>query len=143
MILIGDALVLPSSTSSAEPNIAGSMRYNPDSEQFEGLVPAGWLPIGAGGGGGGTVANIETITASTTSVLLVDSNLYRMAPGVVIENNGAGDLYIRVGSADASFVDYDEIIEPGMTATIGPDHLGAIQGIWTVTGGSAEITEYT
>lgn len=142
MILLGDAFVLPSATDSAEPNIAGSIRYNPDSEQFEGLVPAGWLPLGSGGGGG-TIAITETITASTSSVTLVDPNAYRNSPGVVIQNYGAGDLYVRLGSSPASLIDYDVIVEPGMTATVGPAHLGAIQGIWTVSGGSAEITEYT
>lgn len=141
LILLGDALVLPSSNDSAEPNIAGSLRYNPDGDIVEVLYAASgvWQPFDTGA----TSATSSTVSASTTSVTLIAININRKAPGVVITNNGAGDLYVRLGSSAASIAAYDVMIEPGLSATIGPDHQGAIQGIWTVTGGSADITEYT
>lgn len=79
------------------------------------------------------------VSASTTSVTLATAKKRR--GDTVITNNGYGDLLIRLGTAP-TLTTYDAIIEPGMTATVNGNLSSEIFGIWTVTGGSADILEY-
>ena len=148
IVFLGEALGLPTSNASHllldVPIVSGSLRYNPESDQVEyfGTGTNTWRNI-AGPGSGLAAATTTTKTANSTSIQLLAPTSGRKAPGTIIHNNGATDLFVRLSNSAATLSDYDAIIEPGFVATFTAEYAGEFQGIWAPTAsGTATVTEY-
>ena len=82
-----------------------------------------------------------SVAASTTSVSLIAANTSRK--GLSIYNSSSvGTLYIAYG-ATASLTAFAEKISPNTLWEMPIQYTGAIAGIWSATGGSAAVTEFT
>lgn len=85
--------------------------------------------------------NTTSVNASTTSVSLITSNSARKSLSIY-NSSAVGTLYISYG-ATASLTAYAEKISPNTLWEMPIDYTGAISGIWSATGGTAQITEFT
>lgn len=99
-------------------------------------------PQGPSGSTGAATETTSTLVPATSSATIATAKT-RGGQGVVIRNNGYGDMYVRLSGSAASSSAYDVLIEPGGLAQVTAAYVGAITAIWSATGGTASIVEYT
>lgn len=87
-----------------------------------------------------STATASTVAASTTSVTILASNSSRK--GATIQNNGTGTLYLEMGPT-ATTTSYLAPVYPGGYFELPFGYIGQISGIWSSTGGSAFVREFT
>lgn len=82
-----------------------------------------------------------SVASNVASVTLLALNASRK--GATITNDGANNLYVRVGAGAASTVNYTVKLIAGAYYEVPFHYTGAITGIWDVATGSARVSEYT
>jgi hypothetical protein len=87
-------------------------------------------------------ANVNYVTASTSSKLLLSSNEYRL--GVEFYNDSNSTVYVLRGSGTANSTNYSFILNTGDYYNDIPTiYTGAYQAIWAVANGGIAASELT
>lgn len=81
------------------------------------------------------------IAAGTASGTILAANASRL--GAAIYNESTAPLYLKFGTAAASFAAKSLTVAAGGYYETPAGYVGAITGAWTVANGSANVTEFT
>lgn len=87
-----------------------------------------------------SAAAVTSVAASVASVPILAASAARK-PGSSVFNHSSSDMYLRLGTTDASTTAFTVLIAAGGYYELPKRWKGAIRGIWTTADGAARVTE--